>query len=157
MIKIKPTSLWYKSSPFVKVPGHGQLRRAPQLTVTQAVADYLIFVNLAQLIDAPILSETTSQLQPEVFSAEEIEPEEILDDIDAQEIADDQNNDFLLDFLNTASVDEIAETLKGVGPKKAEELTESRPLTREILTSLLSRTQLKGLDEIDVSTLPTAP
>jgi len=58
----------------------------------------------------------------------------------------DTNKSTILEFLNTApSKDEIASTIKGIGPSTGEKLVEARPLTWEALEELLSDRQMDAL------------
>lgn len=165
MAQICPTQKWVKHS--LTVPGQGVIKRprVGTLTVNDSAATWLIAEGYADVVGegvapspanlvaepkkgqpepAPMLEQPPAATEAEVSVV--IEPPTTASEPPALPATDEANwQSQALDFLNSTPAENISETLKGFGPQTVEKLQSAKPLTFELLNSLLTNAQLKAL------------
>ncbi len=161
MVLVKPTARWLGRTQ--RIPRGRKIERnglSGKIDVTDAEAKYLTGNFFATLAEEPEEGapqepgeppeETHEEVpagQPEGSPVEEETPEEADQEGDAQESGETPppEETLVLDYLNATEPEAIAQQIKGIGRKTADELVAARPLTWEAVNEILSDRQLETL------------
>ena len=154
MPSLYPTDRWQQ--PQLIVPGLGVVRHPRQgnLMVDDAVAEFLIEQGFATLdpasppvVPAPAVSSPAPAPPPPppIDPPDKTEDPDDSDKTESVELEEWQT--LALDFLNSVeAANTVADSIKGIGPKKSEELFSARPIVDwKVVDRILSNFQMNAL------------
>lgn len=151
MVLVKPTARWLGKTQ--RIPRGRKIERnglSGEIEVTEAEAKYLLDRFVAVVVEMPEASADPKDAPPPADplerSTEEGSPPEPTEEVPPVETdAPPSEETLVLQYLNATEPEAIAQQIKGIGRKTAEELVAARPLSWEKVNEILSDRQMETL------------